>query len=75
VAALLALVPLGAAQAAIEILIPDASEQIQNNVRAFLSLTRYAERDDITPRCRACNDASSPRPRTRSSPWVTTSPE
>ena len=49
VAALLALVPLGAAQAAIEILIPDASEQIQNNVRAFLSLTRYAERDDITP--------------------------
>jgi translocation and assembly module TamA len=49
VAALLALVPLSAAHAAIEILIPDVTEPIQNNVRAFLSLTRYAERDDITP--------------------------
>jgi translocation and assembly module TamA len=49
VAALLALLPLSAAQAAIEIVIPDATEQVQNNVRAFLSLTRYAERDDITP--------------------------
>jgi len=49
VAALLALLPLGAAQAGIEIVIPEATEQIQTNVRAFLSLTRYAERDDITP--------------------------
>jgi translocation and assembly module TamA len=49
VAALAALLPLGAAHAEIEILIPDVTEQIQNNVRAFLSLTRYAERDDITP--------------------------
>jgi translocation and assembly module TamA len=49
VAALLALLPLGAAHASIEILIPDVTDQIQNNVRAFLSLTRYAERDDITP--------------------------
>ena len=49
VAALLALLPLGAAHASIEILIPDVTEQIQNNVRAFLSLTRYADRDDITP--------------------------
>jgi translocation and assembly module TamA len=48
-AALLALLPLGAAQAAIEIVIPDTTEAIQNNVRAFLSLTRYAERDDLTP--------------------------
>jgi translocation and assembly module TamA len=37
------------AQAGIEIVIPDATEQIQNNVRAFLSLTRYADRDDVTP--------------------------
>jgi translocation and assembly module TamA len=49
VAALLALLPLAPARAGIEIVIPDATEQIQNNVRAFLSLTRYAERDDITP--------------------------
>jgi translocation and assembly module TamA len=49
VAALLALLPLGAAHASIEILIPDVTDQIQSNVRAFLSLTRYAERDDITP--------------------------
>jgi translocation and assembly module TamA len=49
VAALLALLPLAAAHAGIEIVIPNASEAIQNNVRAFLSLTRYAERDDITP--------------------------
>lgn len=36
------------ALAKIEILIPEASEAIQTNVRAFLSLTRYAERDDVT---------------------------
>lgn len=49
VATLLALAPLGAVHAAIEIDIPDATAPIQNNIRAFLSLTRYAERDDITP--------------------------
>ena len=49
VAALLALLPLAAAHAAIEIVIPDTTEAIQTNVRAFLSLTRYAERDDLTP--------------------------
>lgn len=36
------------AQAGIEIQIPEVSEQIQNNVRAFLSMTRYADRDDVT---------------------------
>ena len=48
-AVLLALLPLSAAQAGIEIVIPEATEQLQNNIRAFLSLTRYAERDDVTP--------------------------
>lgn len=37
------------ADAKIEIAIPEVSEAIQTNVRAFLSLTRYAERDDVTP--------------------------
>jgi translocation and assembly module TamA len=37
------------AQAGIEIVIPEATEQVSNNIRAFLSLTRYAERDDVTP--------------------------
>ncbi|HET9445994.1 MAG TPA: autotransporter assembly complex family protein [Steroidobacteraceae bacterium] len=46
---LLALLPLPAAQAGIEIVIPEVTEQLQNNIRAFLSLTRYAERDDVTP--------------------------
>lgn len=45
---LLALLPLSA-QAKIEIVIPAATEQVQNNIRAFLSLTRYADRDDVTP--------------------------
>ena len=45
---LLALLPLSA-QAKIEIVIPQASEQVSNNIHAFLSLTRYAERDDVTP--------------------------
>jgi translocation and assembly module TamA len=45
---LLALLPLCAAQAGIEIVIPEATEPVQNNIRAFLSLTRYAERDDVT---------------------------
>jgi translocation and assembly module TamA len=49
VAALLALLPPGAAHASIEILIPDVTDAIQTNIRAFLSLTRYAERDDLTP--------------------------
>jgi translocation and assembly module TamA len=37
------------AHAKIQIEIPDASETIGSNVRAFLSLTRYSERDDVTP--------------------------
>ncbi len=36
------------ADAKIEIDIPEVSDAIQTNVRAFLSLTRYAERDDVT---------------------------
>jgi len=47
-AVLLALLPLSAAQAGIEIVIPNVTEPVQNNIRAFLSLTRYAERDDVT---------------------------
>jgi translocation and assembly module TamA len=39
----------GPAQAEIEIEIPKVSEQIESNIRGFLSLTRYAERTDITP--------------------------
>jgi translocation and assembly module TamA len=42
------LLPL-AAQAKIAIDIPEATEPVANNVRAFLSLTRYADRDDVTP--------------------------
>lgn len=38
-----------AAHAGIDIDIPDRSEEIQNNVRTFLSLTRYKDRDDVTP--------------------------
>lgn len=45
--AMAALLPLPAL-AKIEIVIPEVSEAIQANVRAFLSLTRYAERDDVT---------------------------
>jgi len=41
------LLPL-AAQAMIEIEIPDVTAPIATNIRAFLSLTRYADRDDIT---------------------------
>ncbi|MBL8272102.1 autotransporter assembly complex protein TamA [Steroidobacter sp.] len=37
-----------AAEAKIEIDIPEVSDAIQVNVRAFLSLTRYADRDDVT---------------------------
>jgi translocation and assembly module TamA len=36
------------ALAKIEIAIPNVGEAIQTNVRAFLSLTRYADRDDVT---------------------------
>lgn len=36
------------AMAKIEVTIPDVSQAIETNVRAFLSLTRYAERDDVT---------------------------
>lgn len=42
-----ALLPLPAL-AKIEIAIPNVSEAIQTNVRAFLSLTRYADREDVT---------------------------
>jgi translocation and assembly module TamA len=37
------------ARAEIDIEIPDVSSEIETNIRAFLSLTRYAERTDITP--------------------------
>lgn len=36
------------ALAKIEVAIPNVSDAVQTNVRAFLSLTRYAERDDVT---------------------------
>jgi translocation and assembly module TamA len=45
---LLMLLPVWPARAAIEIVIPEVTEPVRNNVRAFLSLTRYAERDDVT---------------------------
>jgi translocation and assembly module TamA len=45
--AVAALLPMQAL-AKIEVIIPTVSEAIQTNVRAFLSLTRYAERDDVT---------------------------
>ncbi|HLS82245.1 MAG TPA: BamA/TamA family outer membrane protein [Steroidobacter sp.] len=35
------------ATADIEIVIPDVSAAVENNVRTFLSLTRYADRDDV----------------------------
>lgn len=37
------------AQARIAIDLPDTTPAIETNVRAFLSLTRYAERTDVTP--------------------------
>jgi len=37
------------ANAKIEITIPEVSDAIETNVRAFLSLTRYADREDVTP--------------------------
>jgi translocation and assembly module TamA len=36
------------AQAAITIDIPEVTDQVAGNIRAFLSLTRYAEREDVT---------------------------
>jgi translocation and assembly module TamA len=47
VAAVIILAPSIEAQAKIDIVIPDVSAAIANNVRTFLSLTRYAERDDV----------------------------
>lgn len=44
----LALLFAASAHATIAIDIPDVPEQIENNVRAFLSLTRYAERTDVS---------------------------
>ncbi len=37
------------AHAGIRIEIPDVTPAVETNVRAFLSLTRYADRDDVTP--------------------------
>jgi translocation and assembly module TamA len=37
-----------AALAKIEIEIPDVSRPVEQNIRGFLSLTRYADRDDVT---------------------------
>jgi translocation and assembly module TamA len=37
-----------AALAKIQIDIPDVSRPVEQNIRAFLSLTRYADRDDVT---------------------------
>ena len=45
---LTALLAAVSSRAEIEIDIPEVSEQVENNIRAFLSLTRYAERTDIT---------------------------
>lgn len=45
---LLALLPIVPARAAIEIVIPTVTEPVRNNIHQFLSLTRYAERDDVT---------------------------
>ena len=39
----------GGAHAGIDIDIPDRTDEVKNNVRAFLSLTRYKDRDDVTP--------------------------
>jgi len=36
-------------RAEIAIDIPEATDQVEANIRAFLSLTRYAERKDVTP--------------------------
>ena len=50
VALLCALLITSSAHAAmIDIDIPDVSDAVANNIRAFLSLTRYAERKDLTP--------------------------
>ena len=43
------LVTSSAHAAMIDIDIPDVSDAVANNIRAFLSLTRYAERKDLTP--------------------------
>jgi translocation and assembly module TamA len=37
------------AHADIDIDIPDTTDEIKDNVRTFLSLTRYKDRDDVTP--------------------------
>ena len=39
----------GTAHAKIVLDIPDTTSEIESNVRAFLSLTRYADRTDVTP--------------------------
>lgn len=47
--ALLCSVVSSPAHATITIAIPEVSDIIANNIRTFLSLTRYAERKDVTP--------------------------
>ncbi len=47
--ALLALSFGASARAGIHIDIPDVTPALETNIRAFLSLTRYADRDDVTP--------------------------
>jgi translocation and assembly module TamA len=47
--ALLAAAAAPSAEARIQIDLPDLTPQLETNVRAFLSLTRYADRDDVTP--------------------------
>lgn len=39
---------LGTAHAEIDVEVPDLTPALETNVRAYLSLTRYAERDDVT---------------------------
>jgi translocation and assembly module TamA len=47
--ACLASMLVGTAQGAIRVEVPDLTPALETNVRAYLSLTRYAERDDVTP--------------------------
>lgn len=47
--ACLASVFIGTAHATIKVEVPDLTPALETNVRAYLSLTRYAEREDVTP--------------------------
>lgn len=46
---LLAILLSATAHAGVDIDIPNSTDEIKNNVRAFLSLSRYTTRDDVTP--------------------------